>query len=175
MPNPRRRTSEEQSIFGAHGESITPAKIWDSYDLTCHKDVAKMPVPAEIAEDKKKMALWNFLCSDLANRNLLTPTYLFTIRETVNTVALLDAYREQLEAEGPLVEAFGQKGQSLGQKMNPLFSAVNKLQALLLQYIAKLGLSPRDIHYLSNPDASPTEPIEAVVSENKRITYFRST
>lgn len=172
MAKPRRRTGEEQAIFGAHGNPIAPAKIWEGFDISVHADVEKMPIPSQIAEHPRKMALWNFICSDMANRGILTPTYVLVVKELVETVVMLDEYRYQLDNEGPITEMHGSNG-TTSTKMNPLFSAVSKLQATLLSLLSKVGMSPRDIHYLSNPDATAIEPIQVQVTGKDSITYFR--
>jgi len=138
-----------------------------------HEDVAKLPVPDTISSNPQKMALWNFVCSDMAHRKMLNTTYLLIIRELVETVFQLDEYRELLEEEGPTQPLYDKYGNQAGTKANPLFAMVNRLQGTLVVLLQKVGMTPRDIHYLSNPDATSLEPIQAVVHERQAITYFR--
>ena len=134
--------------------------------------VARLDPPATLAGDEKKVKLWNFVCADMANRDMLSSTYTFVIRELVETVALLDTYRPMLEEAGPLEPIYNKDGTFVGNKANPLFLMVDKLQNKLLQLVTKLGMTPRDIYYLTNPEATLTQPIEAVIHERSTITYF---
>lgn len=172
MPNIRRHSSEEQRLLGKNGASLEERKV-SGFNLTVHPDVEKMPVPPRIESDPDRMALWNFICSDMANRQILSPTYALTISETVETVCLIKECRNTIDEEGMTQPIFSKNGSPMGTRQHPLFAVLSSQQRNLYKLIQMLGMSPRDIHYLVNPDATPTTVIDGQVKEIQKIVYFR--
>jgi hypothetical protein len=159
-------------LLGKNGESITERAV-SSFDLTVHPDVDKMPIPPRIDSDPEKKALWNFICTDMANRQLLSPTYVLTIAEAVEIAALIKSCRDTMDREGLTQPRYSKTGQLVGMVAHPLAAVLASQQRNLLKIIQMLGMSPRDIHYLVNPDASPNIVIEGQVQELQKIVYFR--
>lgn len=172
MSNVKRHSSQEQSILGKNGASLSERKVSD-FGMVTHPDVDKMPIPPRIESDPDRKALWNFVCSDMANRNLLSPTYALTISETVETACLIKECRDVLDKEGLVVPMYSKTGALMGTRQHPLTSVLASQQRNLLKLIQMLGMSPRDIHYLVNPDATPNQVIEGQVRELQKIVYFR--
>jgi hypothetical protein len=156
---------------GEHG-------IWEGMNISVHNDVALMPVPETIAADDRKHGLWQFICSDLAHRGQLTSTYTLLVVEVVETIEALHAARTALSEQGTTVPVYSQKtGQPIGEKISPHFTMATKLQGVLLKLLEKLGMSPRDIHYLSDPSGAGLVPGGSVDSitetTTERVVYFR--
>lgn len=134
----------------------------------------KPPVPARIASDPAKLQLWKFVTEELERRNMLAKSHTLVISEFIEVVLLMTKCREELDANGEMVDIFGEDGQWLGQRTSPWFTMLNKQQPVFLKLVEKLGISPRDAMLIATPDASPIEAIRQITSEAKEITYFRT-
>lgn len=164
MPQAPRRSLEERKIMGrADRATVTETNIIK---------LSSLPVPQTIIDNPDKVRLWNFITSDLAKRSLLSESYSQVIELLVNNVWLYNTYLPQLEETGPVTPRFGKDGDTIvGYDRNPLFDIVMKTESHILKLLEKLGLTPRDIVFLSNPDARIQ--IEGIVAEQKKVTYFR--
>lgn len=164
MSRPKRRTAAELSFFSHRAMPDPNVEI-------CTAD--QMPVPARISEDKTKLELWQFIVTDMEHRKCLSPTYTLLISEMVETATLLHKCRTNLDKNGLTYDKYDDEGSFLGSFVNPNAVIADRAQGKLLKLIEKLGMSPRDIVYLVNPEASAAEVIEVRNSELKGITYFR--
>jgi phage terminase small subunit len=165
MPRPHRKSLEERAIFGRADRAIAvqPNAI----------KVDSIPVPQQIEENPEKLRLWVFLVEDLAKRKLLSNSYIQIVEMLVNNVYLYNEYLPMLEDAGPLAPKYGKDGETvIGYEKNPIFDMVKRIETTMLKLMEKLGLTPRDAIYLSNPDAQA--PIDAVIEqERSKISYFR--
>lgn len=160
----RTKTKEEIALFGRKPkhEPISPVQ-----DIVKVEDI---PVPHLIASDEGKLSLWNFICTDLANRQLLSVHYVMLIELLIHDIAMYQTLLPQLESEGTVYSTFDKHGNEI-KRPHPMFTQVHLLKASILQKLVALGMTPRDIVYVTNPAA--TSQIEAVADEKKRITYFK--
>jgi phage terminase small subunit len=164
MPQAPRRSLEERKIMGRADRATDTAPNIIK--------LSSLPVPNTIIDNPDKVRLWNFITSDLAKRSLLSESYSQVIELLVNNVYLYNEYLPQLEGTGPVTPRFGKDGDPIiGYDRNPLFDIVMKVESHILKLLEKLGLTPRDIVFLSNPDARIQ--IEGIVAEQKKVTYFR--
>jgi hypothetical protein len=163
MSRPTRKSIEERKIFGRADRAETTTPI---------VSVKALPIPESI-DTPEKEKLWVFLTSDLAKRGLLAESYTWSIEMLINNKFLLDQYRANLEETGPLMPTFSRDGNTItGYIENPIFSMLKRVESTVIKLMEKLGLTPRDIVYLNNPDAKIQ--IEGVVSEErKKVSYFR--
>lgn len=165
MARPTRKSAEERAIFGRadRAETVNPNIV----------KVHSVPPPQTIENDPDKVAIWNFITLDLAKRQLLSESYTHVIEILVNNVHLYNQYQPALEEAGPLIPVLGKDGETVvSYKENPIFSMVKRIESTILKHLEKLGLTPRDIIYLSNPDAKA--PIDVAATDaQKRISYFR--
>jgi hypothetical protein len=164
MAKPKRRTRVEQFYFV--GAPI-PAETTE----LCTID--KMPMPKRIAADPDRLALWNFICADMENRRCLSSTYTLLISELVEVCSLMYKCREAIDKDGEIVEKFDDEGNYLASYPNPFVTILTRQQPVLIKLLEKIGMSPRDIHYLVNPEATALSPIETTANDMKAITYFR--
>lgn len=162
----RSRTAKEHAIFGRKPATNTPAVPVSKVSLT------DIPVPAMVASDPSKLALWNFICADLANRSLLNNSYLPLIEMLIHDIAFYSILLPQLEEEGSVYSTIDKHGNEV-KRHNPLFSQVNTLKESIVRKLVLLGMTPRDIIYVSNPAATAGPQIEATAQEAKRIVYFK--
>lgn len=164
MPaKPRRRSREEIRLFGRASDAIDVHNI-----ITAHT----IPTPNSIIGVYEKEVMWNFLVSDLSRRGLLSESYSVVMELLVLDLYLMNEYRPALEQAGPLTPIMGRDGITIvDYRPNPLFNMVLRLEAVIVKLLEKLGLTPRDITYVSNPDAQI--PIQQIAEEKKRINYFR--
>jgi len=137
--------------------------------------VVSLDPPDRIKDDPKKLDCWNYLCNDLAGRQLLSPSYFQSIVILVDNIAAYNEYVPMLEGSGPLIPMFGKDGESIvGYKENPLFSMIKRTEIIINKLCEKFGLNPRDAVYTTNPDIK-TQAIEAQAQNRpKGITYFNS-
>ena len=159
----RTKTKEELALFGRKPQQ-PPVSAVPSVA------VEDIPVPHLIASDEGKMSLWNFICQDLANRQLLNVSYVLLIEMLVHDIAMFQTLLPQLEDEGTVYSTFDKMGNEI-KRPNPMFTQVHLLKASILQKLVSLGMTPRDIVYVTNPAA--TSQIEAVATEKKRMNYFK--
>ena len=131
-------------------------------------------IPAAIAENPAKLTHWNYIVEDMQNRNCWSPTYLLTVQELVETVHRLEDTRRLLDEEGSVLPRYDSKGNEIGVMNNPRFSQMQSLQKSLFTCVEKLGLSPRDIVFLTRTDPSTEEVIELTRDkETNGVVYFR--
>ena len=129
-------------------------------------------VPAIIADNPQKLELWRFIVADLQDRHLWSPTYTLLVQEMINCVVRLGQIVEIVDNEGLTVDKISQRGLVIGSVKHPLLSEESVLRDKLLKFIEKLGMSPRDIVFLTNPDAPAV--LDAQFSDpTNKITYFR--
>jgi len=88
----------------------------------------------------------------------------------INEIAMYKTLLPQLEDEGTTYSTIDKHGNEI-KRPNPMFTQVHLLKSSILQKLVSLGMTPRDIIYVTNPAA--TSQIEAVASEKKGITYFK--
>lgn len=165
MARPKRRTAQENFFF-----SGTPLQEPGTELCT----LASMPCPARIMDDPMKKQLWDFICADMENRRCLSVTYALLVAELVEVVSTLHECRQKVSEEGMIVNKYDSDGNFLGSQPSPYFNILSRQQPVLLKILEKIGMSPRDITYLVNPEATAHQAIEAVVTDRKAITYFRS-
>lgn len=132
-------------------------------------------VPASIADHPERKAVWDFVVEDLKYRNLWSPTYTFIVSEIAETAQRLSQCREALDQEGDIVDKTSKEGNVIGTMSNPRFAQMALLQKALFTLIEKVGMSPKDIVFLSQTDTvTPGDATEAVITEKKKeIVYFR--
>lgn len=133
-----------------------------------------MPIPERITKDPLKIQLWNFICTDLEYRQCLSQTHSILISELVEVISLMYKCREALDREGLTIAKFDSEGNYMSTIQNPHASILSRQQPMLIKLLEKTGMSPRDIHYLMNPDASScVQQIENGAADYAKITYFR--
>lgn len=164
MAKPKRRTRLEQFYFVG-----TP--VPDDATQLCTMD--RMTLPERVAKDPRKKELWDFICADMENRRCLSSTYTLLISELVEVCSLMYKCREAVDKDGEIIEKYDSDGNYIGSFPNPMITIMCRQQPVLIKLLEKIGMSPRDIHYLVNPEATSLKPIDAAVTEMKAITYFR--
>lgn len=164
MAHPKRRTPLEQYYFGSRPLETTTT------DLTT---ADSMPCPARIAEDPQKKQLWDFICADMEHRRCLSSTYVLLISELVEVVSMIHECRQKISEEGMTVNRFDSDGNFMGSSPSPYVNILTRQQPVLLKILEKIGMSPRDITFLVNPEATAHATIEVANSDIKAITYFR--
>lgn len=165
MARPKRRTAMENFFF-----SGTPLQEPGTELCT----MGNMPCPARISDNPMKKQLWDFICADMENRHCLSVTYALLIAELVEVVSTLHECRQKISEEGMIINTFNSEGDFMGSKPSPYMNILSRQQPVLLKILEKIGMSPRDITYLVNPEATAHQAIEAVVTDRQAITYFRS-
>jgi len=78
-----------------------------------------------------------------------------------------------ISENGMVTTLFDDEGNFRGEQESPYVKILARQQPMLIKILEKIGMSPRDITYLVNPEATSQAPIEASVNEHKSITYFR--
>ena len=165
MSRPKRHTALERFYFSGIPLPETNTEL-------CTADT--MPVPGRIADDPMKLELWKFICADMQNRRCLSTTYLLLITELVEVLAMIHECREKISENGMVTTLFDDEGNFRGEAESPYVKILARQQPMLIKILEKLGMNPRDIIYLVNPEATSKTPIEAHVQDLKSITYFRS-
>jgi|JI9StandDraft_1071089.scaffolds.fasta_scaffold49636_4 hypothetical protein len=160
----RTKTKEEIALFGRKPKHEPVTEVKQTVRL---EDI---PIPHLIATDEGKLSLWNFICADLANRQLLNISYVMLIEMLIHDIAMYQTLLPQLEDEGTTYSTIDKHGNEI-KRPNPMFTQVHLLKSSILQKLVSLGMTPRDIIYVTNPAA--TSQIEAVAREKKGITYFK--
>jgi hypothetical protein len=164
MAQNKRRTKTELLFFSGRK---TPDPSVD----TCTAD--QMPCPSRISENKTMKQLWDFIVADMENRKCLSPTYTLLISELVEVMNTIHVCRKEIDKEGLVVHKYSEEGSFLGSFPSAYQAVLSKQQSILLKLMEKIGMSPRDITYLVNPEATATTIIEQRNSEMKGISYFR--
>jgi len=160
----KRRTQAEQFYF---------SRIPIPEDTTELCSIDKMYLPDRIAKDPKKKEIWDFICIDMEKRRCLSTTYTLLISELVEVSMLIYQCRKAIDRDGMIVEKYDDEGNFKGSYPNPFVRILASQQPTMMKLIEKVGMSPRDIHYLVNPEATALTQIETVATEMKAITYFR--
>jgi len=164
MPKPKRRTSTELLFFSGRKTPDPNADICTAREMPC---------PASISGNETKKQLWDFIVADMENRKCLSPTYTLLIAELVEVVNTIYDCRKAIEKNGIVIDKYDSEGSYLGSFPSPYQTILSKQQSILLKLMEKVGMSPRDITYLVNPEATATDIIESRNSELKGISYFR--
>jgi hypothetical protein len=164
MSRPKRHTALERFYFSGIPLPETNTEL-------CTADT--MPVPGRIASDPMKKELWDFIVADMQNRRCLSTTYLLLITELVEVLSMMHECREKISENGMVTTLFDDEGSFKGEQESPYVKILARQQPMLIKILEKIGMSPRDITYLVNPEATSQAPIEASVNEYKNITYFR--
>ena len=164
MPAPTKRSKSEREMYA------------NDHTLPRESDVTKvltLPPPQRIQEHELKLEAWNYICADLASRQILSPSYLMSITILVDNIINYNEYLEILETTGALVPVFGRNGASITKYVeNPVFKMVKDTEKVIIKLCEKFGLNPRDAVYVTNPDIK-TKAIEAQATDpRKGITYF---
>jgi len=165
MSRPKRHTALERFYFSGIPLPETNTEL-------CTADT--MPVPGRIASDPMKKELWDFIVADMQNRRCLSTTYLLLITELVEVLSMMHECREKISENGMVTTLFDDEGNFRGEQESPYVKILARQQPMLIKILEKVGMSPRDISYLINTEASAIQPIEAQVADFKSITYFRS-
>jgi hypothetical protein len=161
----KRRTALEQYFF--RGTPIPEVNT----DLCT---VSTMPIPERIVKNPIMKQLWDFVCTDMESRRCLSVTYSLLISELCEVIHLMHRCREALDKDGLIVDKFDEEGNYMSSAPNPHYNIMQRQQPMLIKILEKIGMSPRDIHYLVSPEASmSTTAIDAKVTDMKAITYFR--
>ena len=164
MARPKRKSATELYYFSGIPLPDPGTELCTAQNMT---------LPERIASDPVKKQLWDFIVADMENRNCLSSTYTLLISELVEVVVLLDKCRRKLSEEGEVVHRYDDEGNYLGSAPSAWFSILSKQQPMLIKLLEKIGMSPRDIHYLASPEATSVEVLEAKANDAKGITYFR--
>lgn len=168
MPAPTRRSKAEREMFA---EDHTRPRTADNII-----NVVSLTPPQRIADNPLKLDIWNYICNDLASRQLLSTSYMMPITMFVDSVYQYNEYVEVLEQSGPVTPVMDKTGENVVRyEANPLFSVVARLHAQIVKLSEKFGLDPRDAVYVTNPDIKE-KAIEAQSTDTKRkgINYFAS-
>lgn len=164
MPAPTTRSQQERALYDRDGVL--------KRNLGTEKVVSLDP-PDRIKEHPEKLDCWNYICTDLAGRQLLSPSYIMSIVILVDNIVAYNEYVVALDSSGPIVPMIDIKGEIRGYKENPLFTIVKQTEKMIITMCEKFGLNPRDAVYTANPDLK-TKTIESVPSAPScnKITYF---
>jgi len=164
MPAPTRRSKSEREMYY---EDHTLPRVSDSVK------VLTLDPPPRIADNELKLEVWNYICADLASREILSPSYIMSIAILTDNIVNYNEYLEILESTGALVPKFAKDGESIVcYEPNPIFAMVKAIEKVIIKMCEKFGLNPRDAIYVTNPDIK-TKAIETSASQPKnKITYF---
>lgn len=160
---PKRRTPTELLYFSGK-------KAPDANTELC--TMADMPVPIRIAKDKEKKQIWDYICADMESRQCLSATYAITISELIETLALINKCRKEMDEHGLVIERYDDKRNFLGSSESPYVKIMARQQSVLLKLLEKLGMTPRDITYLMKADVTPDKMITGFVTEVKGMQYW---
>ena len=167
MPAPTRRSKAERAMFA---EDHTRPRTADNII-----NVVSLTPPERIADNPSKLDTWNYICNDLASRELLSTSYIMPITMLVDSVFQYNEYVVVLEQSGPITPIMDKTGDNIVRyEANPLFSIVARLHAQILKLCEKFGLDPRDAVYVTNPDVLTKQVLEDKSPKTKGITYFNS-
>ncbi len=166
MPAPTRRSKAERALYY---EDHTLPRSADNV-----QKVVKLDAPQRIQDHPEKLDAWNYICNDLASRQLLSPSYIMDITLLVDNMVQYEELRQTLEDTGPITPVMDKTGEKVVKYVeNPLFSMVKRVEAVVMKLCEKFGLNPRDAVYVANPDIK-TQAIDSTASDPKKgITYFQ--
>lgn len=143
----------------------------DNLPSPANEDVSY--IPAEFADDPEKKDLWLFLCEDMKNRGIYSPTYFLTMQSLVENVIMKKRCLAHMEDHGRVMEKTNRNGDVVGMTSNPSFDQYTRLELLINKSIEKLGLSPRDIVFLEHSDKTAEDAIRVIdQGAPKGIVYF---
>ena len=168
MPAPTRRSKAERAMYY---EDHTLPRSADNITT-----VVSLSPPDRIKDHPEKLDAWNYICNDLALRQILSPSYIMEITLLVDNIVLYEELRLTLEQSGPLVPVMDKTGDNVVKYVaNPVFDMVKRTEAIMMKLCEKFGLNPRDAVYVTNPDIKTQQAIEAKATGNgqKGITYFQ--
>jgi len=160
----RTKTKEEVALFGRKPKH---SPIEEVKPLVRLEDI---PVPHMIASNKEKLALWNFIGADLANRSLLNISYITLIEMLIHDIHMYQTLLPLLEENGTVYSTIDKHGNEI-IRPNPIFTQVHLLKASIVSKLERMGMTPRDMVYVTNPSA--TAQLEVTATEHKRINYFK--
>lgn len=163
---PKRRTPTELLYFSGK-------KAPDANTELC--TMADMPVPVRIAKDKEKKQIWDYICADMESRQCLSATYAITISELIETLALMNKCRKEMDENGLVIDKRDDEGNYLGSVESPYVKILARQQGVLLKLLEKLGMTPRDITYLMKADVTPDKMITGFVTEVRGMQYWSDT
>lgn len=162
MPRPRRRNAPEANYFLLKSHLPTPS-IAD-----------EIPIPQRIAGNQQKKALWDLIIHDMDKRGCLSPSYAPIISEMVEVMDMMHKCRESLDKQGMTIDIIDGEGNYLGTKPNPFVQILVTQQRTFLKICEKLGMTPRDITFLTAPEPADTSSPEPIDVEFSRVVYFRN-
>lgn len=137
--------------------------------------VLTLEPPDRIKDNPDKLVVWNYLCNDLAARQLLSTSYFVQLTVLCDNIVEYDSLLKTYEESGPLIPLFGKDGESIvGYRQNPLFHMIKSVEKSILKGCEKFGLNPKDAVYTSNPDIKARLTTPAEDNGKKKITYFAS-
>jgi len=143
-------------------------------NLPAKGDPDAVHIPEVLLDHPERMEVFTLLVEDMKNRNIWSPTYIFVATEIAETVSRLYEARQTLDEEGTVIPRYNAQGVEIGIMSHPLVTQANSLQKALFTLIEKVGMSPKDIVFLTQTDPMPGAGIEAIVQgEAKKIVYFR--
>ena len=137
--------------------------------------IVTLDPPQRIKDHPLKLDCWNYLCNDLAGRQLLSPSYIMSMTILVDNIINYNEYLEMLEGSGPLIPIMDKRGENVVRYVeNPLFKMIKQIESIINKLCEKFGLNPRDSVYTTNPDIKTQAAIEAKpANDRKNITYFQ--
>jgi len=137
------------------------------------KLVVKLIAPQRIQDCPAKLDAWNHICNDLASRQILSPSYIFSVTMLVDNVVSYNELLQALEDSGPVIPVMNKEGTEVVKyDKNPLFDMVKRTEVSIMKLCEKFGMNPRDAIWVTNPDLK-TQPIETqAVTDRKAIKYF---
>ena len=162
MPRPKRRNAPEANYFLIKSHLPEPSIADD------------IPIPFRIQQDPQKKALWDLIIHDMDKRQCLSPSYALIIGEMVEVMDMMHRCRESIDKHGLTIDTFDADGNYLGTKPNPHVMILATQQRTFMKITEKLGMTPRDIVFLTMPEPveTPSSP-EAIEAQSTRVTYFR--
>lgn len=130
-------------------------------------------IPTAFVDHEGKKELWKFLCEDMKKRNNYSPTFFVAMQTLVENVWQRQECLDHIEAYGKVLEKTNKNGDVIGFITNPSFDQYCRLSTLICKDLEKMGMTPRDIVFLSHTDVSPEEAIQASINApTKNIVYF---
>lgn len=157
------------SIIGA---KTNVKKVVSNLPALCTPE--DMPIPDIIAKSEERLAIWNFICTDLYNRGQLCESHMLTIMSATDLAYRLMYSSSKCDDDEMIQDFFDDEGNYTGTKIAPWFLIYERLTNQLIRLIERLGMSPRDIAYLTSsnntfiPATSEPKSIESV-----EVDYFR--
>lgn len=162
MPRPRRRNAPEANYFLVKSHLPAPS-IAD-----------EIPIPQRISTDAQKKALWDLIIYDMDKRQCLSPSYAPIISEMVEVMDMMHKCRESIDKQGMTIDIIDGEGNYLGTKPNPFVQILVTQQRTFMKICEKLGMTPRDITFLTSPEPTEAAPSEVIETQASSIVYFRN-